>query len=137
MLSVPGSGVDGIEVAPEALASASALGSGTRVISIWAQRWAQPTGPVCVYLHAVGDPGNVGAIVRTTQALVAGSVVLGPDCADPYSPKAVRASMGSIFALPIARAGVARDADAADRDARPRRRAPGARPGRADPLPRR
>ena len=106
VLSATGSGVEGVEVAPEALASASALGSGTRVISVWRQRWSQPQGPVCVYLHAVADPGNVGAIVRTAHALVDGSVVLGPDCADPYSPKAVRASMGSVFALPVARASV-------------------------------
>jgi TrmH family RNA methyltransferase len=57
-----------------------------------------------VYLHGVGDPGNVGTIVRTAHGLVEGSVVLGPDSADPYSPKAVRASMGSIFAQPVARA---------------------------------
>ncbi len=62
--------------------------------------------PPCVYLHGVADPGNVGAIVRTAHALLGGSVVLGPDCADPFSPKAVRASMGSVFAQPLVRAGV-------------------------------
>jgi RNA methyltransferase, TrmH family len=104
VLSAAGSGIEGIEVAPETLASVSELGSGTRVISVWPQRWWQPAGPVCVYLHGVGDPGNVGTIVRTAHGLVEGSVVLGPDSADPYSPKAVRASMGSIFAQPVARA---------------------------------
>ena len=58
----------------------------------------------CVYLHGVGDPGNVGTIVRTAHALLDGPVALGPDCADPFSPKAVRASMGSIFAQPPLRA---------------------------------
>ena len=106
VLSAAGSGLGGVEVAADALASASELGSGTRVISVWPQRWSQPAGPVCVYLHAVGDPGNVGTIVRTAHGLVEGSVVLGPDSADPYSPKAVRASMGSIFAQPLARANV-------------------------------
>jgi TrmH family RNA methyltransferase len=53
-----------------------------------------------VYLHEVGDPGNVGAIVRTAHALCDARVLLGPSCADPYSPKAVRASMGSVFARP-------------------------------------
>jgi TrmH family RNA methyltransferase len=52
----------------------------------------------------VGDPGNVGTIIRTAHALCDGPVVLGPECADPYSPKAVRASMGSVFARPPARA---------------------------------
>jgi len=60
----------------------------------------------CVYLHGVGDPGNVGAIVRTADALLGASVALGPDCADPFSPKAVRASMGSIFSQPVVRAEV-------------------------------
>jgi TrmH family RNA methyltransferase len=60
-----------------------------------------------VYLHGVGDPGNVGTIIRTAHALCDGPVVLGPGCADPYSPKAVRASMGSVFARPPARARLA------------------------------
>jgi RNA methyltransferase, TrmH family len=106
LLCVPGSGLDGEEVEPGLLASISALGSGTRAIAVWPQRWAESAQAPSVYLHAVADPGNVGAIVRSTHALVGGSVVLGPDCADPYSPKAVRASMGSVFGQPLLRAGV-------------------------------
>ena len=96
----------GEEVEPELLAAASALGSGTRAIAVWEQAWAAAATAPCVYLHAVADPGNVGAIVRSAQALLGGTVVLGPECADPYGPKAVRASMGSIFATPLLRAGV-------------------------------
>jgi TrmH family RNA methyltransferase len=48
----------------------------------------------------------VGAIVRTASALIGGSVALGPDCADPFGPRAVRASMGAVFAEPLVRAGV-------------------------------
>jgi RNA methyltransferase, TrmH family len=106
VLSAAGSGFGGVEVERNALDSASELGSGTRVISVWPQRWSEPAGPVCVYLHGVGDPGNVGAVIRTAHALVEGSVVLGPNSADPYSPKAVRASMGSIFAQRVARASL-------------------------------
>jgi RNA methyltransferase, TrmH family len=106
LLTLAGEGLGGEEVAGDALASASTLGSGTRAIAIWAQSWAPVEGPVCVYLHGVSDPGNVGAIVRTAHALVEGTVVLGPECADPYSPKAVRATMGSIFGQPIARAAL-------------------------------
>jgi TrmH family RNA methyltransferase len=51
----------------------------------------------------VGDPGNVGTIVRSALAFGATSVVLGPGCADPFGPKAVRASMGAIFQVPVAR----------------------------------
>jgi RNA methyltransferase, TrmH family len=106
LLTLAGEGLGGEEVAGDALASASTLGSGTRAIAIWPQQWAPVAGPVCVYLHGVSDPGNVGAIVRSAHALVEGTVVLGPESADPYSPKAIRATMGSIFGQPIARAGI-------------------------------
>jgi RNA methyltransferase, TrmH family len=106
LLSAAGSGLGGEEVDAELLAGVSTLGSGTRVIVIWPQRWAEAGDAPCLYLHGVGDPGNVGAIVRTTHALLGGALVLGPDCADPFSPKAVRASMGSIFAQPLIRGGV-------------------------------
>jgi TrmH family RNA methyltransferase len=106
VLSAAGSGLPGDAVAPEVLGTASTLASGTRVIAVWRRRWSEPTGPICVYLHGVGDPGNVGTVIRSAHALVAGSVALGPGCADPHSPKAVRASMGSIFGEPLARAEV-------------------------------
>jgi TrmH family RNA methyltransferase len=101
-----GSGLPGREVDPALLARASALGSGTRILGVYETRWAAPAGPLCVYLHGVGDPGNVGTVVRSAAAFGASSVVLGPDCADPYGPKAVRASMGAVFAVPLARAEI-------------------------------
>jgi RNA methyltransferase, TrmH family len=97
LLTAAGAGLGGEEVEPELLGSVSTLGSGTRAIAVWEQRRAEAPGASCVYLHGVGDPGNVGTILRTADALLGGSVALGPDCADPFSPKAVRASMGSIF----------------------------------------
>ncbi|MDX6662008.1 MAG: methyltransferase, TrmH family [Solirubrobacterales bacterium] len=108
-LAVPGSESAGgaIEVEAELLAAASTLGSGTRAIGVFERRLGPVGGAVCVYLHGLGDPGNVGAIVRSTHALVDGIVVLGPGCADPFSPKAVRASMGSIFAQPLAQGELA------------------------------
>jgi TrmH family RNA methyltransferase len=98
--------VAGEDVEPELLGAVSTLGSGTRVIGVYRQRWSQPGGQLSVYLHGVGDPGNVGTIVRAAHALCDGPVVLGPGCADPYSPKAVRASMGSVLARPPARANL-------------------------------
>jgi RNA methyltransferase, TrmH family len=95
--------VAGRDVEPALLDAVSSLGSGTRTLGVYRQRWSEPRGPVCVYLHGVADPGNVGAVIRTAHALIEGTVVLGPGCADPYSPKAVRATMGSIFAQPVAR----------------------------------
>jgi TrmH family RNA methyltransferase len=95
----------GEDVEPQLLDAVSTLGSGTRVIGVYRQQWAEPRGDVSVYLHGVQDPGNVGTIIRSAHAFADGPVILGPGCADPYSPKAVRASMGSIFARPPARAG--------------------------------
>lgn len=106
LLSAAGSGLGGEEVAPALLADVSALGSGTRAIAVWEQVWAQAPQAPCLYLHGVGDPGNVGAIVRSADALLGGTVTLGPECADPYGPKAVRAGMGSTFAGSLLRAGV-------------------------------
>jgi RNA methyltransferase, TrmH family len=95
------------EVDPDLLEGVSTLGSGTRAIAVWPLRWAGSIESPCLYLHGVSDPGNVGAIVRSAHALVGGSVVLGPGCADPFGPKAVRASMGSIFGQPLLRAELA------------------------------
>ena len=105
LLSAAGEGLGGDEADPDVLAAASTLGSGTRAIGVWPRRFAEAIVPPAIYLHAIGDPGNVGAIVRTAAALVGGTIVLGRDCADPYSPKAVRASMGAIFSQPIVRTG--------------------------------
>jgi TrmH family RNA methyltransferase len=96
--------VSGVDVEPALLAAVSTLGSGTRVMGIYRQRWSPLGGDLSVYLEGVGDPGNVGTIIRSAHALADGPVTLGPGCADPYSPKAVRASMGSIFHRPPAHA---------------------------------
>jgi TrmH family RNA methyltransferase len=102
-LVAAGSGLEGTEVEPDLLARASSLGSGTRALATYQQRWSPPAGPLCVALWAVRDPGNVGAVLRSALAFGAASVALGPGCADPYGPKAVRASMGALFAVPVAR----------------------------------
>ncbi len=101
---VEGSGLDGTAVSEEALAAVSALGSGTRALAIYEQRWSRPAGPLAIWLYGVGDPGNVGTIIRSAHAFGASSVILGPGSADPFGPKAVRATMGALFSLPVARA---------------------------------
>jgi TrmH family RNA methyltransferase len=114
VLVAAGSGLAGEEVEPGLLADASSLSSGTRVIAVWPLIWADHgrlspdigDDSHCIYLHGVSDPGNVGTIVRTADGLIDGMVVLGPGCADPFSSKAVRASMGSIFNQPPLRAEV-------------------------------
>ncbi len=99
--------VAGVDVEAALLDGISALGSGTRVLAVYEQRWAQAAmGPLALYLHGVGDPGNVGTILRSALAFGAASVILGPGCADPYGAKAVRASMGAVFSVPVARAAL-------------------------------
>jgi TrmH family RNA methyltransferase len=98
-----GSGLEGVEVAPHVLAEISQLGSGTRAIGVYPQRWSPAVGPRCVALWGVSDPGNVGTVIRGALAFGADSVMLGPGSADPYGHKAVRASMGALFSVPVGR----------------------------------
>ena len=103
--AVMGSGLAGTEVDPAALQSVTELASGTRTLAIYHERWeTAPVGDLCVYLHGVSDPGNVGTVLRSAEAFGASCVALGPGSADPFGPKAVRASMGAIFAVPVAHA---------------------------------
>jgi RNA methyltransferase, TrmH family len=103
-LVAEGSGLAGEEVKPHLLAQVSQLGSGTRAIGVYGQRWvSEATGPLCLALWGVNDPGNVGTALRGALAFGAASVALGPGTADPYGPKAVRASMGALFEVPVAR----------------------------------
>jgi TrmH family RNA methyltransferase len=100
-----GSGLAGVEVESKLLAQASGLGSGTRTLAVYEQRWApSAVGPLCVYLHGVSDPGNVGTVLRSAEAFGASCVAIGPGSADPFGPKAVRASMGALFTVPVIRA---------------------------------
>jgi TrmH family RNA methyltransferase len=67
------------------------------------------TGPDSVFaaLHAAGNPGNVGTIIRTVSAVGgAGVILIGPS-ADPFDPVAVKASMGALFTVPVASVGSA------------------------------
>jgi TrmH family RNA methyltransferase len=93
----------GEDVSAEALARISALGSGTRELAVYEERWGAAAGPLCVALWGIRDPGNVGTILRGALAFGAASVAIGPKTADPFGPKAVRASMGAVFAVPVAR----------------------------------
>ncbi|NLX69428.1 MAG: RNA methyltransferase [Clostridiales bacterium] len=52
-------------------------------------------------LDEIRDPGNLGTIIRTVDAAAGDGVVLTKGCTDPYSPKVVRSSMGSIFRVPV------------------------------------
>jgi len=109
LLVHPDSELPGEKVEPELLDAVATLASGTRVIGIWSDIWAEPellSADKCVFLDGVSDPGNVGTIIRTVDALVGGYVVIGPGSADPFSGIAVRSSMGSVFTQPLVRAEI-------------------------------
>jgi TrmH family RNA methyltransferase len=94
--------VAGEDVAPELLRDVSTLGHPPRVVGIY-RRDDLPQGvrPMTLALWRVGDPGNVGTLIRTADAFGAG-VALSTGCADPTGPKALRASMGTLFRVPTA-----------------------------------
>jgi TrmH family RNA methyltransferase len=106
LLTAAGADLGGTEVDCALLDRFSTLASGTRAIGVWREAWADRPAAPSVYLHGVSDPGNVGAVIRIANALVGGSVVLGPDCADPFGPHAVRASMGAVFGESLLRGGI-------------------------------
>jgi TrmH family RNA methyltransferase len=91
----------GEDVAAELLAELSTLAHPPRVTAVF-RRDDLPRGtrPVTLALWRVGDPGNVGTLLRAADAFGAGAA-LSEGCADPTGPKAVRASMGSIFRVPL------------------------------------
>jgi TrmH family RNA methyltransferase len=93
--------VAGKDVAAELLAEVSALAYPPRVVAVF-RRDDLPRGtrPVTLALWHVGDPGNVGTLLRAADAFGAG-LALSDGCADPTGPKAVRASMGSLFRVPL------------------------------------
>lgn len=66
-------------------------------------------GSVFVALHEVGNPGNLGTIIRTADAAGAGGVILIGQTTDPYDPAAVKASMGALFSVPVAHTAAAED----------------------------
>ena len=91
-------------VSSELMAELSTLAHPARVIAVFRRadlpRGVEPAAGLALW-H-VGDPGNVGTLVRSADALGPAFVVLSPGCADPTSPKALRASMGAVFRVPQA-----------------------------------
>jgi TrmH family RNA methyltransferase len=95
--------VAGENVEPALLAEVSALGHPPRVLGVF-RRDDLPHAPVPqigLALWHVGDPGNVGTLVRSAAALGPAFVAVSQGCADPTGPKALRASMGALFRVPL------------------------------------
>jgi RNA methyltransferase, TrmH family len=95
--------VAGENVDPALLAEVSSLGHAARVIGVFHRddlpRTEIPS--VGLALWHVADPGNVGTLIRTADGLGPAFIALSDGCADPTGPKAVRASMGAIFRVPL------------------------------------
>jgi TrmH family RNA methyltransferase len=98
-----------LEVSEKVLSSITRRDNPQMVVGIFDQRWAsldalQPEKDATyVALDRVRDPGNLGTIIRTADAAGAAGVILVGDCTDPFSLETVRATMGSIFAIPLVR----------------------------------
>lgn len=92
------------EVASALMGELSTLAHPPRVVAVF-RRADLPRGtapPAGLALWHVGDPGNVGTLLRTADALGPAFVALSPGCADPTGPKALRASMGAVFRVRLA-----------------------------------
>ncbi len=80
------------------------------------QNWFQledidPSSGIWVALYEVADPGNLGTILRSCDAVGATGIILVDDCADPYDPSALRASMGGIFSSKVVKCSLAKFID--------------------------
>lgn len=95
--------VAGEDVEPGLIAELSTLPHPARVVAVYRRGdLPQGTRPLTLALWHVGDPGNVGTLFRTADAFGA-AVALSAGCADPTGPKALRASAGAVFRVPVGR----------------------------------
>lgn len=103
-------GSDVLDVGSAVLAKLASKDNPQTLMAVFEQRFVPPpeaanmsAGDLWVVLEEIRDPGNLGTIIRTADAVGAKGVVLVGQCCDPYSHECVRATMGSVFAVPIAR----------------------------------
>jgi TrmH family RNA methyltransferase len=105
------SSADLLDVTAAVLEKLAAKDNPQSIMGVFEQRFADLPAPeavadtdaVWVVLEDIRDPGNLGTILRTVDASGAAGVILAGNTCDPYSREAVRASMGSIFAVPVVR----------------------------------
>src|SRR4051812_10202114 len=101
-------GAEAIEVPPDLLSKMSGKDNPQMLLAAYRQPAAsielidRSAAPLWIVVQALRDPGNIGTILRTGDAVGAGGLILVDDCADPYSVEAVRASMGAVFTQEIA-----------------------------------
>lgn len=109
-LAVEAAGGDVIEMPEDLLAKVTGKDNPQAVAGVFAE-WEtglaaldRDRAPLWLVAQAMRDPGNLGTMLRTADAVGAGGVILLDDCADPFSVEAVRASMGAVFTVPLAQA---------------------------------
>lgn len=101
-----------LEVSEKVLSSITRRDNPQMVVGIFEQRYQSlkdlkpQLGETYVALDRVRDPGNLGTIIRTADAAGASGIILVGETTDPFSLETVRATMGSVFAMPVARASV-------------------------------
>jgi len=107
---VEAGGGDILELSPELLAKVTGKDNPQAVAGVFAElpteleRLDRHAAPLFLAAQALRDPGNLGTLLRTADAVGAGGLILLDDCADPFSVEAVRASMGAVFTVPLATA---------------------------------
>lgn len=101
-------GAEVLEVSEAVLAKLASKDNPQTMLGVFKQRFAEAPNPsevkpgtTWLALEEVRDPGNLGTIIRTADATGVAGVILAGTCCDPYSIEAVRATMGSIFAVPL------------------------------------
>jgi TrmH family RNA methyltransferase len=142
---VAAAGGEVIETTPDILAKITGKDNPQAVLGVYAEfdtslaAIDRAAAPIWLVAQALRDPGNLGTMLRTGDAVGAGGLILIDDCADPFSAEAVRASMGAVFTQAIAhaswnefirwlRTGAGQLVAASLRDAVPYRGAPYAAP---------
>lgn len=108
--AVDDAGGDIIETTPDILSKITGKDNPQGVAGAFAEwdtgldRLERDAAPIWLVAQALRDPGNLGTMLRTGDAVGAGGLILIDDCADPFGVEAVRASMGAIFTQQLARA---------------------------------
>ncbi|HVM38700.1 MAG TPA: RNA methyltransferase [Sphingomicrobium sp.] len=103
-------GGEALETSPDILSKMSGKDNPQMLLGAFAQPGSdldaidRASAPLWIVAQALRDPGNIGTILRTGDAVGAGGLILIDDCADPFSVEAVRASMGAIFTQQVAAA---------------------------------
>ncbi len=103
-------GAEVLEVSRDVLEKLASKDNAQTMMGVFEQRWAAAPKPNFVHaqetwlvLEEIRDPGNLGTIIRTAEATGASGIILAGTCCDPYAHECVRATMGSIFAVPLVR----------------------------------